>query len=50
MTKGNKEDEAPRKPRVPTSGEGADSALDALKKKRVPAHAPQPASTPPPKG
>jgi hypothetical protein len=50
MTKGNKKDQAPHKPRVPSSGEGADSALDALKKKRVPAPAPQPSGPPPPKG
>jgi hypothetical protein len=49
MTAGNKKDDAPRKPRVPSSGEGADSALDALKKKRVPAPAPHPSSPPLPK-
>jgi hypothetical protein len=50
MTARNKKDDAPRKPRVPSSGEGADSALDALKKKRVPAPAPNPSSPSPPKG
>jgi len=53
MTAGNKKDkkdEAPRKAGVPSSGEGADSALDALRKKRVPAPAPHPSGTPPPKG
>jgi hypothetical protein len=49
MTAGNKKDDAPRKPRVPSSGEGADSALDALKKTRVPAPTPNPSGPPPPK-
>jgi len=51
MAAGNKKDEAPRKKtRIPSSGEGADSALDALKKMRVPPPAPQPSSPPRRKG
>jgi hypothetical protein len=46
MTAGNKKDQPPRKPRVPSSGEGADSALDALKKKRLPTPAPAPTGPP----
>jgi hypothetical protein len=47
MTAGNKKDPPAREPPVPSSGEGADSALDALKKKRVPAPSPPPAGQPP---
>jgi hypothetical protein len=50
MTAGNKKDQPPRKARVPSSGEGADSALEALKKKRVPTPPPSPAAPPRLKG
>jgi hypothetical protein len=46
MTAENKKDQTPPRPAVPSSGEGADSALDALKKKRVPPPAPTPSAPP----
>jgi hypothetical protein len=46
MTAENKKDQTPPRPTVPSSGEGADSALDALKKKRVPPPAPTPSAPP----
>ena len=42
----NRKDQVPRKPRVPTTGEGADSALEALKKKRLPAPGDNPPGPP----
>jgi hypothetical protein len=46
MTAENGKEQPPRQPGVPSSGEGADSALEALKKKRV--QPPPPTPTGPP--
>jgi hypothetical protein len=46
MSAEKKKDPTQPQPAVPSSGEGADSALEALKKKRVPPWAPAPSAPP----